>query len=144
MSHRDADAAQEFDRLPGGLLGRDGTVVADDLGDLGADAGERVERGRGFRNTIDAVRPRRPARSASVAPTATGATDDGVARGAGGALAAAPSRRARRSTCRSRLADEGERLTGPDPQRDLSYRGHFTRLRGEGDAQVLDPQDVGG
>lgn len=141
---RDADATQQFDRLPGRVLGGDGAVVAYDFGYLRADPGQRIECGRRF---LEHHRRRTAAQAGEVGLGGgddVGAADQGTPRGACAARQQPHRGERDRRLPGAGLADESQRFTGPDVERHVTDGGHVARLCREGDTQVLDPQDVGG
>ncbi len=134
----DADAAQEFDGLGGGLLRGDLAVVADHLADLAADPGERVERGGGFlehhRDALAAQRGERGVRGADD----LGTGDDGAAGGAGVGVEEAHRGERDGRLAGAGLADEGEGLAGGDLEGHALDGRYLAGLGGEDDAEVVE------
>ncbi len=113
-------------------------VVADHLGDLSADPGERIERGGRLLEHHGDGPAAQPGEPGLVRADDIGTRDGGPAGGAGVA-GQQPHRGERdRGLARARFADQGEGLAGPDPQGHAAHGGHLPGLGGEDDAEVVE------
>ncbi|CAM5693360.1 hypothetical protein SVIOM342S_03321 [Streptomyces violaceorubidus] len=138
----DADAAQQFDGARGGVGRGRPPVVADHLGDLLADPGERVERGGRLLEDHRDGRSAQPGQPLLVGADDVGAVHDGPPGGAGVAGQQPHGRQRDGGLARARLADQGERLAGRYVQGHAPHGLHRAGLRGEDDAQVVEVEDV--
>ncbi len=133
-----ADLAQESDGLGGGVLGGYLAVVADHLGDLSADPGQRIERGGRLLEHHGGGPAAQRREVALAGADHLGARDEGAAGGTG--VAGQQAHRGQRDggLAGARLADEGERLAGFDVQGDTPDGRYLTGLGGEDDAEVVE------